>query len=96
MPQPVNKSPLFPHPICARANLGSWRVSYPDFIAAFSTAQGALWTLSGRKQTTIEYMHFAIFAMRVLEVMFFAGLAGSAVVVLISFYEDAIELFGRD
>jgi hypothetical protein len=44
----------------------------------------------------IESMVFAIFAMRVLEVMFFVGLVGSAVVVLISFYEDAIELFGKD
>jgi hypothetical protein len=41
-------------------------------------------------------MGLAIFIMRVLEVMFFVGLAGSAVVVLISFYEDAIELFGKD
>jgi hypothetical protein len=41
-------------------------------------------------------MQFAILAMRVLEVMFFAGLAGSAVVVLISFVEDGIELFGKD
>ena len=41
-------------------------------------------------------MHLAIFAMRLLEIMFFAGLAGSAVVVLISFVEDGIELFGKD
>jgi len=41
-------------------------------------------------------MVFAVFAMRVLEVMFFLGLAGSAVVVLISFYEDGKELFGKD
>lgn len=41
-------------------------------------------------------MHLAIFAMRVLEIMFFAGLAGSTVVVLISFVEDGIELFGKD
>jgi hypothetical protein len=41
-------------------------------------------------------MVLAIFAMRVLEVMFFVGLVGSSVVVLISFYEDAIELFGKD
>ncbi|MGA2349934.1 MAG: hypothetical protein ABSF70_05815 [Terracidiphilus sp.] len=37
-----------------------------------------------------------IFAMRVLEVMFFVGLVGSAVVVLISFVEDGKELFGKD
>jgi hypothetical protein len=41
-------------------------------------------------------MLFAVFAMRVLEVMFFLGLAGSTVVVLISFVEDAKELFGKD
>jgi hypothetical protein len=41
-------------------------------------------------------MLVAIFAMRVLETMFFVGLAGSAVVVLISFVEDAKELFGKN
>ncbi|MGD0096487.1 MAG: hypothetical protein ABSB60_08330 [Terracidiphilus sp.] len=39
---------------------------------------------------------FAIIAMRVLEVMFFVGLAGSTIVVLISFAEDGKELFGKD
>jgi hypothetical protein len=41
-------------------------------------------------------MGLAIFAMRVLEVMFFVGLVGSTVVVLISFIEDGKELFGKD
>jgi hypothetical protein len=41
-------------------------------------------------------MYLAVLAMRVLEVMFFAGLAGSSIVVLISFFEDAKELFGED
>lgn len=41
-------------------------------------------------------MILAIFAMRVLEVMFFFGLVGSAIVVLISFIEDGKELFGKD
>ena len=41
-------------------------------------------------------MHLALLGIRVLEVMFFAGLAGSSVVVLISFFEDAKELFGED
>jgi hypothetical protein len=36
------------------------------------------------------------FVMRVLEVMFFVGMAGSSVVVLISFWEDGKELFGKD
>ena len=34
--------------------------------------------------------------MRLLEVMFFFGLIGSAIVVLISFFEDGRELFGKD
>ena len=34
--------------------------------------------------------------MRILEAMFFLGLVGSAVVVLISFVEDGKELFGKD
>jgi hypothetical protein len=41
-------------------------------------------------------MFLATFAMKLLEVMFFVGLAGSAVVVLISFVEDGKELFGKD
>jgi hypothetical protein len=44
----------------------------------------------------IGSMILAVFAIRVLEVMFFVGLVGSAVVVLISFYEDGKELFGKD
>jgi hypothetical protein len=41
-------------------------------------------------------MFLALFVMRVLEVMFFVGLVGSSVVVLISFIEDGKELFGKD
>ncbi|HUD53989.1 MAG TPA: hypothetical protein VMR02_02090 [Terracidiphilus sp.] len=41
-------------------------------------------------------MQFAILGMRLLEVMFFVGLAGSTIVVLISFVEDAKELFGDE
>jgi hypothetical protein len=41
-------------------------------------------------------MLIAIFAMRLLELMFFVGLIGSTIVVLISFVEDAKELFGED
>ena len=40
-------------------------------------------------------MTFAIIFVRLLEVMFFVGLAGSAVVILISFFDDFKELFGR-
>ncbi len=41
-------------------------------------------------------MQLAILGIRTLEIMFFVGLAGSAVVVLISFVEDAKELFGDE
>jgi hypothetical protein len=41
-------------------------------------------------------MSFAILGMRILEVMFFVGLVGSSVVVLISFIEDGKELFGDE
>lgn len=41
-------------------------------------------------------MHLATLGMRVLEAMFFVGLAGSAIVVLISFVEDAKELVGEE
>jgi hypothetical protein len=41
-------------------------------------------------------MVLAKFAMTLLEAMFFVGLAGSTVVVLISFFEDGKELFGKD
>ena len=41
-------------------------------------------------------MLFTLALMRLLEAMFFVGLVGSAVVVLISFVEDGKELFGKD
>ncbi|MGB6975312.1 MAG: hypothetical protein WBD67_11570 [Terracidiphilus sp.] len=41
-------------------------------------------------------MWLALWAMRVVEVLFFVGLAGSAVVVVISFIEDWKELFAKD
>ena len=41
-------------------------------------------------------MGLAVFLMRLIEAMFFVGLAGSAVVVVISFIEDTKELFGKD
>jgi hypothetical protein len=39
-------------------------------------------------------MFVALFFMRVIEVAFFAGIAGSSVVVVISFIEDIQELLG--
>lgn len=41
-------------------------------------------------------MILAIIGMRLLELMFFLGLVGSAIVVVISFLEDAKELFGKE
>jgi hypothetical protein len=41
-------------------------------------------------------MQLAILGIRVLEAMFFVGLVGSSIVVLISFFEDAKELFGDE
>jgi hypothetical protein len=41
-------------------------------------------------------MILAVAVIRVLEAMFFLGMIGSAVVVLISFWEDGKELFGKD
>lgn len=41
-------------------------------------------------------MILAVVAIRLLEAMFFLGMIGSAVVVLISFIEDGKELFGKD
>jgi hypothetical protein len=40
-------------------------------------------------------MLVAIFFMRLIEIVFFTGIAGSAVVVVISFVEDIHELLGE-
>jgi uncharacterized Tic20 family protein len=47
-------------------------------------------------QGTIDIMILVVLAMRLLVAMFFLGLAGSAIVVIISFVEDGKELFGKD
>jgi hypothetical protein len=41
-------------------------------------------------------MGIAVFVMRLLECLFFLGLAGSGIVVLISFFDDFKELVGED
>jgi hypothetical protein len=41
-------------------------------------------------------MILAVFAIRLMEVLFFVGLVGSAIVVVISFVEDGRELFRKD
>jgi hypothetical protein len=40
-------------------------------------------------------MFFVLSGMRLLEVIFFVGILGSAVVVLITSFEDMHELFGK-
>jgi hypothetical protein len=52
--------------------------------------------LEGQKTGYNSIMILALFVMKVLEVMFFVGLVGSSVVVIISFIEDGKELFGKD
>jgi hypothetical protein len=44
---------------------------------------------------TLLAMFLALFGMRLLEVVFFLGITGSAVVVLITSFEDMHELFGK-
>lgn len=41
-------------------------------------------------------MSLATLAIRLAEILFFLGLAGSALVVIVSFIEDARELIGKD
>jgi hypothetical protein len=41
-------------------------------------------------------MTLAVFFIRLLEILFFTGMVGSGVVVLISFLDDFKELFGED
>ncbi len=41
-------------------------------------------------------MAIAIFGMRLLEVLFFVGIVGSAVVVIITSFEDMHELLGKN
>jgi hypothetical protein len=47
-------------------------------------------------RVTIEPMQLALLGMRVLEAMFFLGLVGSAIVIIISFVEDGKELFSKE
>jgi hypothetical protein len=54
------------------------------------------WAAKKENRATIESMILAVLAMRLLEGMFFVGLVGSAVVVIISFIEDGKELIGEE
>lgn len=49
-----------------------------------------------QNSATIANMAIFQFFMALLEIMFFIGLAGSSIVVIISFIEDGKELFGKD
>jgi len=72
------------------------RLSRNETIQSQSSTEIRAWK-SPPIAATIEVMlQIGLFAMHVLEVMFFVGLVGSSVVVLISFVEDAQELFGED
>lgn len=74
---------------CQQSGKGTLR---PEARAIFPHFGG----LNSAGTATIFGMHLAILGMRILEVMFFVGLAGSTIVVLISFIEDAKELFGEE
>jgi hypothetical protein len=57
---------------------GVYHLVWDELLASYVTEKGIQSNL----------MVVAIFFMRLFEVMFFAGIAGSAVVVVISFIED--------
>jgi hypothetical protein len=44
----------------------------------------------------MQSMILGVIVIRIMELLFFVGLAGSAIVVLISFIEDGKELIGSD
>jgi hypothetical protein len=50
----------------------------------------------GADQATIDAMVLARIAMRIAEALFLFGIAGSAIVVVITFVEDWSELFGKE
>ena len=50
----------------------------------------------GAKKIKMITMILGLFLMHTLEILFFVGMAGSAIVVAISFVEDIHELFGEE
>jgi hypothetical protein len=44
----------------------------------------------------MKCMILGVIAIRLMEILFFVGLVGSGIVVLISFVEDGRELIGKD
>ncbi len=69
-------------------------VSLPSRSCIFCACIGGLVGSRARGYND-ERMLVAIFFMRLIEIVFFAGIAGSAVVVVISFVEDIHELLGE-
>jgi hypothetical protein len=68
-------------------------VYHPDF------SPGVGWNdrfLSPDHPGYTSFMYVVLFGMRLLEVIFFVGIVGSAVVVLITSFEDMHELFGSE
>ncbi len=71
--------------------LPSRRVYHPNLDLLRHEAFAAL---PQRKDYNLCVMYVAVLFMRLCEIAFFAGIAGSAVVVVISFIEDIHELLG--
>jgi hypothetical protein len=69
---------------------------FPLFHGPFPCSRPNLRIPYTLRPYTPGMIHLAIFGMRVLETLFFIGLAGSAVVVAISFVEDFRVLLHRD
>ena len=66
------------------------RVYHPLLFSLFPPAA------SFGLQFSIMAQELLSFAMRLLTTIFFVGMAGSAIVVAISFVEDLVELFGEE
>jgi hypothetical protein len=67
--------------------------------SCFDSAAGSHTCVAQLDCPTLRYnrtMALGTLIIHVMELMFFLGLIGSAVVVLISFFEDGKELFGKD
>ena len=87
--------PSFPNAICIQGRVYRIGLRGSDERAGCGLSDGR--NPVNEVETSYNLnMQLAIFAMRLLELTFFVGLAGSTVVVLISFVEDGIELFGKD
>jgi hypothetical protein len=67
--------------------VGVYHPDLPDFIKHRF--------LPRRIGVTLLIMFVVLLGMRLLEVMFFVGIVGSAIVVLITSFEDMHELFGK-